>query len=138
MGATTAPIETTYMAKWDGEAAGKRAGSPGGDLPQPRRVETAEPELRLQGQRGTGPVLPSKPLWGSILPPYRCQLLTYCKQHPKVTLMDVQELVQLSAGSFLARVVASRQRPPPTPGPAHRSSSPSYAPNPQNSIKSIK
>lgn len=59
VGATAAPAETTYRAKWDGEAAGKPAGSPGGDLPKPRRVEEAEPELRLQGWRGTGPVLPS-------------------------------------------------------------------------------
>lgn len=59
VGATAAHTDTTFRAKWDGEAAGKCAGSPGGDLPRPHRVEEAEPELRLQGWRGTGPVLPS-------------------------------------------------------------------------------
>lgn len=48
VGATTAPTETTFRAKWDEEAAGKPAGSPGGDLPWSQRVEEAEPELRLQ------------------------------------------------------------------------------------------
>lgn len=76
-------------------------------------------------------------LWGSILPLYIYQLPIYIKQHPKVTPMGVLELVQFSAGSFLPRVVASRQRPPPRPGSAHRSPLSSAA-NPQNSIKPIK